>query len=67
METLKTDWKRYAAGLVLGIGAAVLLAVAGELTDIESMGDIDPSGLLVVAIRACATAVAAVLGTRIVS
>lgn len=65
MERVRADWKRYVVGLVFGVGTAVLLAVAGTLTEIESLGDIDPSGLAVVAIRAAATAIAAVLGVKV--
>lgn len=67
MGRVRADWKRYVAGVVFGIGTAVLLAVAGTLTEIESLGDIDPSGLAVVAIRAAATAVATVFGMKAVS
>lgn len=63
--SIRQDWKRYVAGVVFGIGAAVILAVAGELTSLETLGDIDLDGLAATAIRAAASAVAAVLGSRI--
>jgi len=66
-ETLKTDWQKYVVGVVFAVGLAVLLSVSGELTDIERLGDIDLDALAVAAIKAAASALIAVLGTKVVS
>ena len=52
-------------GFLLGVLVSVLVGVAGELADIESLADISLAGLAVTAIRSAATAVFTLLGTYI--
>ena len=52
-------------GFLFGVAVSVLVAVAGELADIESLADISLAGLAITAIRSAATAVLTLLGTHI--
>jgi len=55
---------RQAAGFLFGATVAVLVGVAGELTQIETLRDISLAGLAVTAVRSLATAVLTLLGSE---
>ncbi len=52
-------------GFAFGVIVAVVVAVAGELADIESLEDISLAGLAITVVRSAATAVVTLLGAHV--